>query len=83
MYKGISLYIKFYIEGLYMKMKFIDIIVDLILITIIFCLTDIITTHVIHNNIMWVDLGVYVLLYGMFFGLKKVITLLWVKNHHD
>lgn len=83
MYKGISLYIKFYMEGLYMKMKFIDIIVDLILITIIFCLTDIITTHVIHNNSMWVDLGVYVLLYGMFFGLKKVITILWMKNHHD
>ena len=66
-----------------MKMKLINIIIDLILITIIFCLTDIITTHVIHNNSMWIDLGVYVLLYGVFFWLKKVITILWGNKNHD
>ena len=66
-----------------MKMKLIDIIVDLILITIIFCLTDIITTHVIHPDSMWIDLGLYVLLYGVFFGLKKAITILWGNKNHD
>ena len=60
-----------------MKNKIIDIIVDILLMTIIFSVTDIVSLKVFHSESIWLELGIYIVLYAVVFGSKKGIVILW------
>ena len=60
-----------------MKNKIIDTIVDILLITIIFSVTDIVSLKVFHSETIWLKLGIYIVIYTVVFGSKKGIVILW------
>lgn len=60
-----------------MKNKIIDIIVDILSMTIIFLVTDIVSLKVFHSESIWLELGIYIVLYAVVFGSKKGIVILW------
>lgn len=60
-----------------MKRKIIDIIVDILLIGTVFSVTDIVHREVFHSENLWLELGIYIVLYAMVFGTKSGIVLLW------
>jgi uncharacterized integral membrane protein len=60
-----------------MKKKIIDIIVDILLMMIIFSVTDIVSLKVFHSESIWLELGIYIVLYAVVFGSKKGIVILW------
>ena len=62
-----------------MKRKIIDIFIDIILIAVVFAITDFLMLNVINSDNLWLELGIYVVFYGIVFGSKKGIVYLW--NH--
>ena len=60
-----------------MKKKIIDIIVDILLIGTVFSVTDIVLREVFHSESLWLELGIYIVLYAIVFGAKSGIVLLW------
>lgn len=56
--------------------KFIDIIVDVFLITAVFFITDTMTLKVLHSDSLLLDIGVYILFYAIIFGLKNVVMII-------
>lgn len=60
-----------------MKKKIIGIVVDIILIAGVFAVTDIVMTKVFCSEKTWLELGIYVVLYGIVFGTKGGIVYLW------
>lgn len=63
-----------------MKKKIINFIVDVLLIGAAFSLTDIVLLKVFHSENLWLELGIYVVFYGVVFGAKRGIMLLWKKR---
>lgn len=63
-----------------MKKKIINFIVDVILIGAAFSLTDIFLLKVFHSESLWLELGLYILFYAVFFGAKRGIVFLWEKH---
>lgn len=63
-----------------MKKKIINAVVDIILIAIVFAITDIAMIKVFQSESLWLKLGVYIVLYGFFFGAKSGIVYLWKKR---
>ena len=57
-----------------MKNKILNFIIDIILITIVFGITDVMMIKVFHSEKIWLELCIYIVLYGMFFGSKYMIT---------
>lgn len=62
------------------KRRILNTIVDIGLITIIFGLTDAVMLHLFHTENFWLEMGVYVVLYGVFFGAKSGIVYLWKRR---
>ncbi len=60
-----------------MKKKIIGIIVDILLIMIAFSATDIVLIKVFNSENLWLELGIYIVLYAIVFGAKKGIVMLW------
>lgn len=60
-----------------MKKKIINIIADILLITVAFAITDILMIKVFHSESMWLELLIYIVLYGIVFGSKHGLTILW------
>lgn len=60
-----------------MKKKIIDIIVDILLMGTIFSVTDIVMLKVFHSENIWLELGIYIVFYAVFFGSKRGIIILW------
>ena len=60
-----------------MKKKIIDIIVDILLIGIVFSITDIVLLKVFHSENIWLELGIYIVFYAIVFGAKRGIVILW------
>ena len=59
-----------------MKKKIIGIIVDILLIGTVFAVTDIVLLKVFHSESMWLELGIYLVLYALAFGTKRgIITI--------
>ncbi len=60
--------------------KIINAVIDIILIAVVFAVTDIMLIKVFHSENLWLELGVYIVLYGIVFGAKKGIVYLWNRN---
>ncbi len=63
-----------------MRKKIINAIVDILLITFIFAVTDILMMKVFHSERMWIELLIYVVLYCIVFGSKWAIKNLWKRR---
>ena len=61
--------------------KILGIVVDIILIAIVFAITDHLMLKVIQSENLWLELGIYIVLYGIVFGSKSGIMYLW-KRHN-
>lgn len=59
-----------------LKRKVINIIIDLVLITGIFALVDILSIKVFRSESIWLDIGLYIMLYIAVFGVKSGIVVL-------
>lgn len=60
-----------------MKRKIINAVIDILLITVAFALTDVLMIKVFHSEKMLLELLCYVVLYGILFGGKWAATKLW------
>lgn len=63
-----------------MKRKLIGIAVDVLLIALVFCLTDTVVLGVLRTESIWIELGVYLVFYAAVYGIKCGIVLLWRKR---
>ena len=63
-----------------MKKKIKDFAVDFLLIAVIFAVTDYVTLKVFHSESFWLEMGTYVVLYGIVFGGKRAIVNLWKRR---
>lgn len=62
-----------------MKKKIVGIIIDILLIGTVFSVTDIVLRGVFHSENLWLELGIYLVLYAIAFGTKRGIIILWNK----
>lgn len=62
-----------------MKTKIIHIIIDIVLIAVVFAVTDALLIKVFHSENLWLELGIYIVSYGVVFGTKRGIIYLWKK----
>ena len=60
-----------------MKKKILNIVIDILLFYIIFGVTDIIMIKVFNSKNFWLELGIYIIFYGIVFGGKNEIVYLW------
>ena len=60
-----------------MKKKIIGILVDIILFSIVFGVTDAVLLKVFHSENFWLELGIYIVFYAIVFGCKREIVILW------
>ncbi len=63
--------------------KIINIIVDIILIAVVFSVTDIMMIKVFHSENLWLELGIYIVFYGIVFGAKSGIVYLLRKKRFN
>ena len=61
------------------KKKIFNFIVDVLLIGIVFSITDAVSLKVCHSENFWLELGIYLVLYTIAFGTKRGIIILWNK----
>ena len=61
------------------KKKIFNFIVDVLLIGIVFSITDAVSLKVFHSESFWLELGIYLVLYTVAFGTKRGIIILWNK----
>ena len=66
-----------------MKRKIYNTIVDILLITVVFAVTDGVMIHMFHSENLWLELGIYIVLYGIVFGTKSGIVYLWKKTKQE
>ena len=59
-----------------LKRKVINIIIDLVLVTGIFALVDILSIKVFRSESIWLHIGLYIMLYIAVFGVKSGIVVL-------
>ena len=64
-----------------MKKKIINIAVDIILIALVFAITDYLMLTVFESENLWLELGIYIVFYGCVFGAKSGILYLWRHRH--
>lgn len=64
-----------------MKRKICNTIADILLIAIVFAATDGVLRYVFRSENLWLELGIYIVLYGIVFGTKNGIVHLWKKRH--
>lgn len=60
-----------------MRKKIIGIVIDILLLTGIFALVDILSVKVFHSESIWLDVGLYIALYVFVFGIKRGIVFLF------
>lgn len=63
-----------------MKKKIIDIMIDFFLFVVVFAITDHLALKVFQSESFWLELGIYIVLYGIVFGAKSGIMYLWKRN---
>ena len=61
------------------KKKIISFIIDILLIGTVFSVTDIVLREVFNSENLWLELGIYLVLYAIAFGTKRGIIILWNK----
>ena len=60
-----------------LKIKIINIIFDILLITLVFAITDYFMLNVFKSENIWLELGIYIVFYGVMFGTKNGVMYLW------
>lgn len=60
-----------------MKKKVLNIVIDVLLIAMVFGVTDIMMIKVFNSENLWFELGIYIVFYGIVFGGKSGIVYLW------
>ena len=60
--------------------KIIGIAVDIVLFGVVFSITDYLMVNVIKSENLWLELGIYIVLYGFAFGSKSGIVYLWTRH---
>ncbi len=68
--------------GIDMK-KIFRIIIDLVLITGVFASVDMLSLNVFHRESIWLDIGLYIVLYIAVFGTKRGIIFLWNRKKRN
>lgn len=63
-----------------MRRKVINIIIDIVLITGVFALVDLLSLKVFHSESIWLDIGLYIVLYILVLGTKRGIITLWKRK---
>lgn len=63
-----------------MRRKIINIIIDIVLITGVFALVDLLSLKVFHSESIWLDIGLYIVLYILVFGAKRGIITIWKRK---
>lgn len=66
-----------------MKRKIINTLIDIALIAVVFAVTDFLMMQVLHAENLWLELGVYIVLYGIVFGAKTSVVHLWKKHKQE
>ena len=57
------------------KLKYV--LSNLIPITFVFYITNVITIDILKSENLWLNLGIYVLIYIIVFGIKKGLFIIW------
>ncbi len=65
-----------------MKKKIINAVIDIVLIAIVFAITDAMLIKVFHSENLWLELGIYIVMYGIVFGAKSGIKYIWKKRFY-
>ena len=60
-----------------MRKKIIGVVIDILLLTGIFALVDILSVKVFHSESIWPDVCLYIALYVFVFGIKRAIVFLF------
>lgn len=60
-----------------MKKKIINAVIDFLLIFTVLVVTDIVMEKVFRSENFWLEIGVYIVLYGILYGSKHGLTVLW------
>ncbi len=60
-----------------MRKKILNIVIDILLIALVFGVTDIMMIKVFNSENLWLELGIYIVFYGIVFGGKSGIVYLW------
>ena len=60
--------------------KIVGIVIDIILIAIVFAITDHLMLNVINSDGLWLEVGIYIVFYGIVFGAKSGIMYLWKRS---
>lgn len=63
-----------------MKKKILNFVVDILLISAAFALTDHIMLNVLHSERIFLEVIVYVILYGALFAAKRLAIDVWKKR---
>ena len=63
--------------------KIIDIVIDVVLIAVVFAITDHLMLNIINSDSIWFELGIYLLFYAIVFGTKRGIKYLWKRSKKD
>ena len=62
------------------KKRIVNAIVDVVLIAVVFGVTDILMLDIFCTESLWAELGIYLVLYAVVFGAKSGIVHLWKKR---
>ena len=65
------------------KKKIANLAVDLLLIMLVFMLTDWVMLRVLHSEKLLPEVLVYLVLYGVVFGAKRLLMVLWNKRKQN
>ena len=57
------------------KLKYV--LSNLIPITLVFYITNVITIDIFKSESLWLNLGIYILVYIVVFGIKKGLFIIW------
>ena len=63
-----------------MKRRIINAVVDILLIMIVFSITDLLMEMVFQSDKMLLELMVYIAVYALVFGAKSLVMRLWSKK---
>ena len=63
-----------------MKKKIVNTAIDILLFAFVFAVTDRMMLKVFESENLWLELGIYIILYAIVFGAKSGIVYLWKHN---
>ena len=65
------------------KRKILNLIIDIILMAIALSIAEELTLNVIKSESFWLEMGIYLVLYGIVLGAKRWIVYLWRRKNYE